>query len=108
LEARLTHNQKVAGSSPASATKFKTMGNQNKKDNLGLLNIVDRMCENTPPFWKKVRKAGIVLGVVGAAILSIGATGGIALPVWLASAGTVITTVGATAVTVAQTASCDR
>lgn len=81
---------------------------KNLKDNLNVLNIIDRVNEKTPPFWKKVRRVGVIAGLVGGAIISIGATGGIALPAWLASAGTILTTIGGTAVAVSSATSDER
>lgn len=60
------------------------------------MSIVDRINAPTPPFFKKLRTIGIVVGIVGGAL----ATAPVALPVaivslsgYLITAGTIITTI---------------
>ena len=77
-----------------------------KKNNISLntqadLTIVDRVLATTPSFFRKVRTFGLILGAVGAALL----TAPIGLPAlvvtiggYLALAGGIITSVAQTAV----------
>jgi hypothetical protein len=51
-----------------------------EKDNLNLSNILNRATDPTPPFWKKVRRLGLMVAGVGTALLTIPTTAGIALP----------------------------
>lgn len=44
------------------------------KDNLSPQNLGDRLKAPTPTFWKKIRNTMIVVGTVGAALLSAGAS----------------------------------
>lgn len=60
------------------------------------MSIVERINAPTPPFFKKLRTIGIVVGIVGGAL----ATAPVALPVaivslsgYLITAGTIITTI---------------
>ena len=77
-----------------------------KKNNLTFstqadLTLVDRVRSSTPPFFRKVRTFGLVIGLVGAALLAAP----IGLPAlvvniggYLALAGGIITSVAQTAV----------
>ncbi len=69
-----------------------------------LKEAIERAQKPTPPFWKKVRKAGIVLAAIGTGIVTTVMTGGIAAPAWLTTLGYVLAGAGATMATTASLA----
>lgn len=84
--------------------KLKLNVGQPKVDNLGLSNIVRRINGETPPFWKHVRKASYMVAAVGAGILTLSLTGGLALPAVLVTVGQAMAAIGGTGVTLAKLA----
>jgi hypothetical protein len=60
--------------------------------------LIERINSPTPPFWKKVRKAGLIIGAIGTGLLSI-----TALP--FAAVASILITIGSTTVAVASVAS---
>ena len=62
------------------------------------MNIVERVVAPCPPFFKKLRTIGLILGGVATAIL----TGGVALPAVLISIAGSMATASAVAVVVSQ------
>ena len=76
-----------------------------KKNNLSFnrlpdLTIVDRLLASTPSFFRKVRTFGLILGVVGAALL----TAPLGLPALVVTIGGYLALAGGIITTVAQTA----
>jgi hypothetical protein len=68
------------------------------------MELLKRLKEPTPSFWKKIQKIGIALGVIGAAL--IGAP--VALPAIIVTAGSYMVTAGAVAATLSQFTSTER
>jgi hypothetical protein len=62
------------------------------------MNIVERVVAPCPPFFKKLRNIGLILGGVATTIL----TGGVALPVVVATIAGYLATASAVAVVVSQ------
>ena len=76
-----------------------------KKNNLSFnrlpdLTIVDRVLAKTPSFFRKVRTFGLILGLVGAALLAAP----IGLPALVVTIGGYLALAGGIITTVAQTA----
>ena len=76
-----------------------------KKNNISLntqadLTIVDRVLATTPLFFRKVRTFGLILGLVGAALLAAP----IGLPALVVTIGGYLALAGGIITTVAQTA----
>lgn len=68
------------------------------------MEIIKRISEPTPPFWKKVRKIAIALGLIGTAIV----TAPISLPAGIITIGGYLVTAGTVATVLAQTTSTMR
>lgn len=66
-----------------------------------------RWLSETPSFFKKVIKVCLTIGGVGATIIAVGATGGIALPAIVVTAAGYMTAVGAVGATVAKCTTTD-
>jgi hypothetical protein len=66
--------------------------------------LKERFNEPTPPFFKKIRNAGIILAAAGGAILAAPVTLGASIPAAILSIGTYLTLAGSVAATVAQAA----
>ena len=64
------------------------------------LSLIDRVLAPTPSFFKRVRTIGLVMGVVGAALLA----SPVALPAVIASIGGYLVLGGSIITSVAQTA----
>ena len=62
------------------------------------MSVYERATAETPPFFKKLRTIGIVVGVVGGAL----ATAPIALPASIVALSTYLITVGTIITTVSQ------
>lgn len=62
------------------------------------MNLVERMVAPCPPFFKKLRKYGLLVGAVAAAVL----TGGSALPVIVVSIAGYLAIASAVVVTISQ------
>lgn len=77
-------------------------------EKLNVNNVVNRMLEPTPHFWKKVRKAGLAIGLLAGAVLAIPVTAGIALPSAVIAAAQVASIVGGTTVGLASLTSSER
>ena len=80
-----------------------------KKNNISLntqadLTIVDRVLANTPAFFRKVRTFGLILGLVGAALL----TAPVGLPALVVTIGGYLALAGGIITSVAQTAVADE
>ena len=80
-----------------------------KKSNLSIsskpdLTLLDRVLAPTPSFFKKIRTVGLVLGVVGAALLAAP----VALPAVVVTIGGYLTLSGSIITAVAQTAVKDE
>lgn len=76
-----------------------------KKSNLSIsqktgLTLVERVLAPTPSFFKKVRTLGVVLGIIGAALLA----SPVALPAAVATIGGYLVLGGSIITSVAQTA----
>lgn len=78
------------------------------KDNLSPLNLVERVAEPTPPFWKKVRRIGLLASAIGGAIVAAVSTGGLALPAVIVTTAKVVATVGGTVVAASSLTSTER
>ena len=78
------------------------------KEDLTRVNIVDRLFETTPVFWKKMRRLGLAIGVISGAIISIPASAGLALPLALITIAKVAAVVGTTTVGLATLTSTER
>jgi len=63
-------------------------------------NIIQRMQEPTPPFFKKIRNIGLVLGAIGAAIVGVP----VAIPAVLVKIASFLVVAGTVASGVSQTA----
>lgn len=73
-------------------------------DNLSRVNILNRLFEKTPTFWKKIRNIGLAVGIVSGAIISVPASTGLSLPatlILIAKIGGIVsgTTVGLSSLT---------
>lgn len=68
------------------------------------MEIVKRLKEPTPSFWKKIQKVGLTLGVIGGAILGAPVT----LPTIVVSIGGYLATAGAVAAGLSQLTSTKR
>jgi hypothetical protein len=68
------------------------------------MELLERLSEPTPKFFKKVLRFSLLLGAIGTAI----ATAPISLPAGLVSVGSYLATIGATGVVVSKTASTMR
>ena len=66
--------------------------------------VLERMSEPTPRFWKKVRKYAITLGLIGTAIV----TAPVSLPAGIVAIGGYLATAGTVATVLAQTTSTMR
>ena len=80
-----------------------------KKSNLSInskpdLTLLDRVLAPTPSFFKKIRTFGLVLGVIGAALLAAP----VALPAAVVTIGGYLTLGGSIITAVAQTAVKDE
>ena len=80
-----------------------------KKNNLSFnrlpdLTIVDRVLATTPSFFRKVRTFGLILGAVGAALL----TAPLGLPALVVTIGGYLALAGGIITSVAQTAVADE
>jgi hypothetical protein len=73
-----------------------------KKTNIPNVNqsLIDRVLAPTPSFFKKIRTIGLVMGVVGAALLA----SPVALPAAIATIGGYLVLGGSIITSVAQTA----
>ena len=65
------------------------------------MDLVERLVSKTPPFFKRIRRGGILLGIIGGVLVTISAP--ISLPI-LATIGTVATALGGAAAAVASVA----
>jgi len=73
-------------------------------DNLNIYNIISRMGEETPDYWKAIKRLMIFCGAMGGAILAAeGVTDGI-IPEWVWETGKILTFVGIVGAGLAQTA----
>jgi hypothetical protein len=68
------------------------------------MEIIKRLKEPTPSFWKKIQKIGIALGVIGGAIVAAP----VALPAAIVSLGSYLVTAGAVAAGLSQLTSTKR
>ena len=68
------------------------------------MEILERMSEPTPTFWKKVRRYAIALGLIGTAII----TAPISLPAGVVAIGGYLATAGTVATVLAQSTSTMR
>ena len=82
--------------------KIKNLNNMKKVNEMS---VVDRINAPTPPFFKKLRSIGIMVGIIGGAL----ATAPVALPVaivslsgYLITAGSVLTAVSSVTVDESQ------
>ena len=80
-----------------------------KKNNLSFsqptdLTIVDRVLATTPLFFRKVRRFGLILGLVGAALLAAP----VGLPALVVTIGGYMALAGGIITSVAQTAVADE
>ena len=80
-----------------------------KKNNISLntqadLTIVDRVLATTPLFFRKVRTFGLILGLVGAALLAAP----VGLPALVVTIGGYLALAGGIITSVAQTAVADE
>lgn len=66
--------------------------------------ILERLSEPTPKFWRKIRNIAIALGTVGGVIL----VAPICLPAAIVTAGGYLATAGAVATALSQTTSTMR
>jgi hypothetical protein len=66
--------------------------------------LISRLKEPTPAFWKKIQKIGITLGVIGTAII----TAPVTLPAVIVSLGSYLVTAGAVAAGLSQLTSTNR
>ena len=64
------------------------------------MNLLERLCEPTPKFFRKLRTIGLILAAVGGVLV----TAPIALPAALVAAGGYLITAGAVATAVSQAA----
>lgn len=78
------------------------------KDNFSPNNLVERISEPTPPFWKKVRRIGLIASAIGGALIAAVTTGGVALPSAVVAVAKVVATVGGTAVAASSLTSTER
>jgi hypothetical protein len=62
------------------------------------MNLAERVVAPCPPFFKKLRKIGLIVGAVAAAVL----TGGSALPAVVVAVAGYLATASAVVVTVSQ------
>ena len=69
--------------------------------------ITQRLSEPTPPFWKKLRRIGLVIATVGTGVVTTLATGGLAAPAWVITTGYILIGVGTTMATTASLATGD-
>lgn len=68
------------------------------------MEILERMSEPTPSFWKKVRNIAIALGTVGGVIIAAP----IALPATIVTIGGYLATAGTVATVLSQATSTKR
>jgi hypothetical protein len=68
------------------------------------MEIIKRLKEPTPSFWKKVQRIGLTLGVIGGAIM----TAPVSLPAAIVSIGGYLATVGAVSAGLSQLTSTKR
>lgn len=81
----------------------------NRKDPLTIGNILKRMGEPTPPFWKKVRNTMYTIGAVGAIIIGLPITvPGIIIPAAIASVAGYMVSIGAVGAALAESTSTER
>ena len=66
------------------------------------MKLKDRLTSETPSFFKKVRKIGIILAATGAAIIGLPATLPVAMPVVLLNAAGYLVAAGTVAAAVSQ------
>ena len=66
-----------------------------------------RWLSETPSFFKKVISVCLTIGGVGAGILAVGASGGVALPAVVMTIGGYMTAVGAVGASVAKCTTTD-
>lgn len=74
------------------------------------MTLIERLNQPTPPFFKKVKTAGKFLTLLGGGILALAAslaTAGMAVPAIILTAGTVLTSVGGTVISVASVVTHD-
>lgn len=80
---------------------------KNTQDNLSLSNLKRRVNGKTPPFWEKVKMAGLVIAGIGG-IIAAPATAGLTLPASLTILSTVLGSVGASMMFTAKLATMDN
>ncbi|MGE0567272.1 MAG: hypothetical protein AB7O73_04930 [Bacteroidia bacterium] len=68
--------------------------------NPGDMNLLERLCEPTPKFFKKLRTIGLILAAAGGVLVATP----IALPVALVTAGGYLIVAGAVATAISQAA----
>lgn len=68
------------------------------------MEILERLSEPTPKFWKKVRNIALMLGTIGGVIM----TAPVSLPAIVVTAGGYLATAGAVATVLSQSTSTMR
>jgi hypothetical protein len=68
------------------------------------MELLERIKEPTPSFWKKIQKIGITLGVIGGAIVSAP----VSLPATIVSIGSYFIVAGSVSAALSQLTSTNR
>lgn len=77
-------------------------------EKLSLRNVIDRIKEETPPFWRKLRKLGVTLTILSGSILTLPQPDGIVIPASIITAAQYMAVAGITITTLSTLASEKR
>ncbi len=79
-----------------------------KKEKFNLATFIQRLNEDTPDFFKKMRKIGLAVGLVSGAVIALPVSTGIALPALVLAAAKGTAAIGTTIVSISSLTSTER